>query len=241
LRNPTPGVTLVFDAGRFDFDGEDKTKLERVRKFYAAISAQVELRRYTTESARKLAAQMARDAGLRLGAGEIELLVEALGADAASIANEIEKLRLYSGGERPINTDVIAALIPNGRATNIFALVAALGSGDRRRSLDVLDTLVRAGEYLPLALSFLATQFRLALVAHEANLRGAGQIQGHFSKIGTPMWRARAEQVHQTMTAFPRQRLETALGSFYAADKALRDTRPDDRIIMEELVWNLTR
>jgi DNA polymerase-3 subunit delta len=37
LKDPTPGVVLVFEAIRFDFEGDDKRKLERVRKFYSAI------------------------------------------------------------------------------------------------------------------------------------------------------------------------------------------------------------
>jgi len=38
MKDPTPGVTLIFEAIRFDFEGEDKKKQERVRKFYSAIS-----------------------------------------------------------------------------------------------------------------------------------------------------------------------------------------------------------
>ena len=37
VKDPTPGVTLVFEATRWDFDGDDKTKTERVRKYYGAI------------------------------------------------------------------------------------------------------------------------------------------------------------------------------------------------------------
>ena len=37
LKDPSPDVVLVFEAARFDFEGEEKRKLERVRKFYAAV------------------------------------------------------------------------------------------------------------------------------------------------------------------------------------------------------------
>src|ERR1019366_5598770 len=47
----------------------------------------------------------------------------------------------------------------DARATTIFALVNALGRRDRARALGILDTLTREGEYLPLALAFLNTQF----------------------------------------------------------------------------------
>src|SRR5581483_9768345 len=51
LRDASPGVVLVFDCDRFDLEGDDKAKLDRVRKFYAAIRETVELRRYSVEEA----------------------------------------------------------------------------------------------------------------------------------------------------------------------------------------------
>jgi len=240
LRNPTPGTVLVFEASRYDFDGEDRAKLERVQKFYSRIPDVVEFRPYSIESARRLAQDLAREAGVQILLSEIGLLVESLAGDAGRIATEIEKLRLYAGTNRKVTSDDIVNLVPNAQASNIFALVAALGRGDRKRSLDSLDTLLREGEYLPLALTFLATQFRLAMVAQEAGLRNSQQIQAYFTKQGIRIWRDRADQIHQTMSAFPKEKLALAIEKVYGADRALRDTRPDDRVVMEEFVFSLT-
>ncbi len=240
IRSANPGTTLVFESNRFDFEGDDRAKIERVQKFYSAIPNMVEFRPYTIEAARALAQDLARESGIQIGLAEIGLLVDSLGADASRIATEIEKLRLYAGTERKITSDDIARLVPNAQASNIFALVAALGRADRKRSLLSLDTLLREGEYLPLALTFLATQFRLAMVAHEAGLRSPQQIQAYFTKQGIRMWRDRAEQVNQTIAAFPGEKLAQAISSVFAADRSLRDTRPDDRVVMENLVLTLT-
>ncbi|HYK17508.1 MAG TPA: DNA polymerase III subunit delta [Bryobacteraceae bacterium] len=240
LSQPNPGTTLVFESTRYDFDGDDRAKLERVQKFYSAIPDTVELRPYTLEAARALAQDLAGEAGLQIGLSEIGLLVDSLAANASRVAAEIEKLRLYAGTSRRITQDDIARLVPNAQASNIFALVSALGRGDRKRSLLSLDALLREGEYLPLALTFLATQFRLAMVAHEANLRSTQQVQAHFTKLGIRMWRDRAEQVNQTLAAFPGEKLGQAIDKVFHADRGLRDARPDDRVIMEELVLSLT-
>jgi DNA polymerase-3 subunit delta len=238
LKDPTPGVTLVFEAIRFDFEGDDKRKQERVRKFYSAIRDVVELQKYSAQDARAEAESLARKAGFRLAPEALDLLVEALGADIARIAVEIEKLGLY-GGNRVIGADDITALVPDARATTIFALVNALGRRDRVRALGVLDTLTREGEYLPLALAFLSTQFRMALVAREAGLKSSQQVQSHFQRIGVPMWGSRAEQVYQTAAKFSKPQLEHAMALIYQADKGLRDARPDDRIIMEQFIMLL--
>jgi DNA polymerase III subunit delta len=240
LREPTPDTVLVIEASRYDFEGEDKAKLERVQKFYSAVQAQVEFRAFSPEAARSMAQNLAKQAGLQLGLAELALLLEATGGDVARITVEIEKLRLYAGTARKVTAEDIGALVPDARATTIFALVSALGRGDRTRALQVLDTLAREGEYMPLALTFLATQFRLALVAREAGLRNAGQIQAHFTKLGARMWPERARQIEQTVAAFPKARLERAVVKVFEADRALRDARPDDRIVMEEMILALT-
>ena len=208
LKHPTPGCVLVFEASRYDFEGEDRAKIERVQKFYAAIPEVVELRPYTLESARRLAQDLAHEAGLQIGLSEIGLLVETLAADAGRIANEIEKLRLYTGGTRKVSGGRHFAIWCRTRRRRRFSLWSgALGRGDRKRSLDSLDTLLREGEYLPLALTFLATQFRLALAARDSGLRSAQQIQTHFTRQGIRIWRDRAEQVQQTVSAFPGEKL----------------------------------
>ena len=238
VKDPTPGVALVFEASRFDFEGDDKRKLERVAKFYAAVPEAVELRRLDARSACLEAERLASSAAARLDPEALDLLVESLGADMARIAVEIEKLALYAG-KRAIGIEDIAALVPDARVANIFALVNALGRRDRARSLEILDTLTREGEYLPLALAFLSTQFRMALVAREANLKSAQQIQGYFSRLGIPMWGSRAEQVQQTVARFSRPQLERAIRLTFEADRGMRDTRPDDRIVMERFILAL--
>jgi DNA polymerase-3 subunit delta len=239
LRDPTPGVVVLFEATRFGLEGDDKKKAERVAKFFSAIRDVVEFAPYAPDDARREAQSIARQRGVTLEPAAMELLVESLGADIARIDTELEKLSLLSTG-RAITSEDIQTMVPDARASTIFALVNALGRRDRARSLAVLDTLCREGEYLPVALSFLSAQFRQALIAREANLRSSQQIQGHFQKIGVQMWGSRAEQVNQTATKFSREQLERGLKLIFETDRDLRSARPDDRIVMEQFVVKLT-
>ncbi len=236
VKSPTPGVTLVLEATRWDFDGDDKTKTERVRKFYGAVTEVVEFRRFTSDEARQELDRMARAAKIVLEPAAAEALVEALAADVGRIAVELEKLQLYG---KPITAESLPLLVPDARQSNIFALVSALGRRDRARSLDALDALVREGEYLPLALTFLAGQFRMALVAKEANLKGSSQVQSHFQRAGVPIWGSRAEQISLTASKFSKAQLERGLGLIFDADRDLRSARPDDRTVVEQFVVKL--
>lgn len=243
LKDPTPGVVLVFDSSRWEFEGEDKAKVERLRKYFAAVQQVVEFPRMDEGRVRKLTAEMAKRAGIELDGDAVDLLVEATAGSAQRVEVEIEKLRSFAEtrGTKRVGVEDLERLVPQARSTTIFALVNALGRKERGRALDLLDTLLGEGEYLPLALGFLATQFRQALVAREAGLRGASQVQSHFQRMGVAMWPSRAEQVWQSAASFSPAQLREGLKRISATDRALRDTRPDDRVVLEEFVLGLTK
>ena len=162
--------------------------------------------------------------------------MEALAADVGRIAVELEKLRLYG---KPITAEILPLLVPDARQSTIFALVNALGRRDRARSLDALDSLVREGEYLPLALTFLAGQFRMALVAKEANLKGSSQVQSHFREPAFPCGVRAPSRSAQTASKFSKPQLERGLTLIFDADRDLRSARPDDRTVVENFVVRL--
>jgi DNA polymerase-3 subunit delta len=239
LAAPTPGTVLVFECSRYDFAGEDRAKLERVEKFYSNLPT-IEFRQFTLESSRFLAQQLAKQHGLRIPGAELAVLLDAVGGDANRLVAEIEKLSLFVGGERAVTMEDLRSLVPNAAQSTIFMLVNALGRRDRPGALRSLDILLREGEYLPLALTILNTQFRYALAVKEAGLTSAQQAQSFFAKLNIRMWRERAEQVVATAAAFTQNHLERAVALIYDTDKRFREGYKDDRIIMESLVLALT-
>ena len=237
-KDPPPGVTLVFDARRWDFDGEDKARMERLLQFFAAAQV-VELRRLEPREAMELAQSLAEERGLKLGRREAEMLATACACDGLRIKTELEKLALYCG-PRAVSGADIAALVPDAEESTVFELVDALARRDRRRALDLLDLLVRAGEYLPLALMFLEGVFRMALAAREQKLRTAQDVQGYFQRLGLPMWRSRAEQIHAAASRFTAAQLAAGIEAIFEADSGMKSTRPDDRLVMERFILRLT-
>ncbi len=241
LKRPTAGTVLVFECSRYEFSGDDKAKLDRVLKFYSDIPVTVEFRPLSSEASRYLAQDLARQNGLKLGGAELALLLDAVAGDANRLLAEMEKLALFVGKERPVSMDDLRTLVPNAAQTTIFNLVGALGRRDRAGALRSLDILVREGEYLPLALTFLSTLFRMALAAKESRITNAQQAQSFFTRMGVRIWRDRAEQVVNTATAFSAEHLSQALRAIYETDKKFREGYKDDRVIMETLVLALTK
>ncbi|HXE13722.1 MAG TPA: DNA polymerase III subunit delta [Bryobacteraceae bacterium] len=241
LKSPVPDTVLVFECSRYDFAGDDKAKLDRVAKFYSSIPDVVEFRPMTTEDIRALAQDLLAANTLKMEPRDLAFLIDAVGADASRLANEIDKLAVFAGPGAKITAVDLRALVPNASQSNIFAVVNALGRRDRAAALAAIDLLVRDGEYLPLALTFLGTHFRLTLAVKESRLQNAQQVVTQFSKEGIRMWRDRAEQLLHTASIFNAEQLIRGIKLIYEADKGLRDIRPDDKTVMESLVLNLTR
>lgn len=240
LKQPTAGATVLLECGRYEFDNDDKAKVERLLKFFVDVPWTVEFPRFSEAAALALGRELAAGKKLRIAEPQLVGLVETLGADASRLAAEIEKLALYLGEEGVVTDALLGDLVPDARATTVFRLVNALGEGNRLEALEELDTLFRQNEYLPLAISFLSSLFRMALAAREAGLRSSQQVQSHFQQAGIAMWRSRADQVLATASTFPPAKLRRALRLIAAADRTLRDANPSDRVVMESLVLRLT-
>lgn len=242
FRNPTPGVVLLFEATRLNWDDRDeRRKLERLAKFFRAVPVHVEFRRLDERAALDGARALVRKNGLKMADGLVVELADVLGHDMARIANEISKLTVYADSEKEITREVVAALVPEARTSGLFELTDALASKNRTRALQILDTLTRMDVYLPLQVSFLAGLFRHALAVKESGARNEGEVNRLFNALGLPIWPARARQALDTARRFSRQQLERAIVLLFEADTDLRRDRPDDRIVMEKLVWELTR
>jgi DNA polymerase-3 subunit delta len=89
-------------------------------------------------------------------------------------------------------------------------------------------------------LTFLGSLLRMALAAREQQLHSAQDVQSYFQRQGIAMWRARAEQVYNASLKFPKEKLETAISLVFRADRDMKGSRPDDRIVMEDFVLRLT-
>ncbi len=106
---------------------------------------------------------------------------------------EIEKLRLFAGTARKITAEDIAALVPDAQPSTIFRIESRRwDEGDRKRALEIPRPrfLQGAGEYMPLALTFLATQFQNGSGSSAKGGRaGRGADSGTLSiSLGARMW-----------------------------------------------------
>ena len=240
--DPTPGVVLAFEATKLDTrERDDKAKIERVAQLYASVPVTILIDRLTPGDALKGAALLARNMGLDIDRDVLSELVEMLGADMARLENELQKLHLYAEAGKPVTRQDIETLVPEARQSGVFDLTDALSRKQRDRALQIVATLNESGAYWPMQVTLLASLFRQALAVKESGARSAKQAMDALAQSGVRTWFTRAQELVATAQKFSRAELENALVALYEADKALRSPRPDDRLIMENLLLKLTR
>lgn len=237
---PTPGTVLLFEAIDVDFDTrDDKSKIDRLVKLFGDTCAIVEMKRLSAEQMMYESTELANQLNLEISPSLLDDLIEMLGGDMGLLANELEKLSLYVGSDRPVKADDLDLLIPAARRRGVFEFSDALAHGDRVRALYILDTLAEMGVSWPMQVSLIAGLFRQALAMKEEGARTAQRVLSVSKQNGIRMWPPRARQLIEVGRHFSSKQLERALMKLGQADRDLRRERPNDRIIMEQLVVSL--
>lgn len=240
--DPVPGVTVVLEAVRLDWgERREKSRLQRIAKFFEAVPVSVELRALGTRAARNVATVLAGRMGLRIAAPAVAQLVDMLAADGLRIQGELEKLSLFAGTEREVTAKDLDQLVPEARQSGFFEFSDALALRDRGRALRLLDTMSKSGMYWPMQLKLTAGLFRQALAAKELGLSDARSISTRLASLGVRIWHGRARKVAGIASRFSTEELRAALIAVHEAFCALRSSRPEDRVVMEMLVMTLTR
>ena len=242
FKYPLPDVVVLVEATKHRWDDrDDKAKLERLAKFFAAVPVRVDFNPLDESSALYVGQVLAKRLGLNMPQAVLAELIEMLGADAFRLESELGKLNLYVGEKRAVTSEDLALLVPEARQRGMYEFSDAIADRDRARALEVLDTMAKAGMYWGLQVSALATLFRQALSAKEIGAKSAGQIRRELSGFGIKVWPMRARQLEGIVSRYRTEELRAALIALFEADRGLRSARPDDRVLMEALVMKLTR
>ena len=125
--------------------------------------------------------RVAAAGGTHIPAG-VALMVRLVGNDLWTMANEVDKLVLFTGGRRIEEADV-RAVVSNAQEANVFAMVDAILEFRVGAAQELLQQLFQQGMAPAQMLVMLARQVRIIFQVKEMRDRGKsrGEIQ---SKLG---------------------------------------------------------
>jgi DNA polymerase III subunit delta len=250
FRAPNPQALVIFvadflripsDARRMEMD--DKNRFERIAETLGEHCGIVELARVNEEDAMRWAGARAQEAGARLDADAARELVDALGADMMLISSELEKLLLYASGRGRITLGDVETMVLAAKQRSLYELTDAISARDRVRALALLHGLLNssdAGEDAAIGhLYMLARTFRQMLVILEKNVRDSRAIwQALWQGFRMPPFAA-DDLIRQAQRYKNRRDLTRALRLVARADRELRSSPPDKRLVLERLVYDL--
>ena len=160
-----------------------------------------------------------------------------VGPEAGILASEIEKLAVYAGDSARIERADIVALVGAGRVEKIWKAIDAATTGQTRVALELLNTLLAAGEQPVGILS--AMTFSLLKIYHAGRLRIAGVSLEEACRLAG-IWDSAVHQTRKQHAHLGPRRVDQLPSILARADLDLKgDSSLDPRTILEMLVVRL--
>ena len=180
-------------------------------------------------------AERARAQGLRIDARAVRLLADLVGSDRWLLANEIEKLHAYAGGE-VVREEDVRSLVAAARDREGYLLADAVVEGKPAAALKLLQDLRAQGRVDAVLLATIEGRYRRLALAREMLDAGATSRQ-----IGERL-NARGYGLERLIEQASRHSLETIRAAYRRLVEAELDTKRglfDEQLSTELLVQDL--
>ncbi|HEX5236515.1 MAG TPA: DNA polymerase III subunit delta [Silvibacterium sp.] len=252
FRSPNPQCLILFvadhiripsDPRRMEMD--DKNRYERIRETLGEWCGIVELARVDEADALKWIVSESEREGVRFELDAARELADALGSDMMLIASEWNKLLLYAGEKQQVTLGDVETMVLAAKQRSLYELTDAISAKDTARALKLLQGLLNAsdgGEDSAIGhLYMLARTFRQMLVILEKNVRDSRAIwQALWQGFRMPPFAAE-DLIRQARRYKSTREITRALRLIARADLELRSQPPDKRLVLERLVFDLTK
>ena len=185
----------------------------------------------------------------QLPAGGAQLLIELTDCEFGRMDQELQKLALYADDNGKVDQKTIKAAVGGWRSRTMWEAIDAATEGDAKRSLELLDQLLRSGEH-PLALfGQMSWSLRRYATATEIVMRQlrSGQKPDLGLAIKTAGFRAWGGELAAAETRIKqlgRERAGLMMDWLLEADLALKRTHSKEdrgRLVLETLFAKMSK
>jgi DNA polymerase III subunit delta len=250
VKDPNPAAVIVFvadhvsipaDARRMEL--QDRDRYDRIRETLGEFCGIVELARVDESDGMRWVIDQAQQEGVKVEQDAARELVDSLGADMMLVSRELEKLVLYVGEKKQITLGDVETMVLAAKQRSLYELTDAISAKDKTRALSVLDALLSTADGDDAAIGhlyMLSRTFRQMLVILEKNVRDSRAIwQALWQGFRVPPFAAE-DLIRQARRYKSRRELTRALRLIARADFSLRTNPPSKRLVLENLVMQLS-
>ncbi len=237
-------TTLVFWYPTLDFDGKKSAKWRKFLKQAQERGNILLCGRRSGPELEKLLLREAEKAGCALSRRNAGRILEYAGQDVTQLLHEMEKLCAFAlgSGEKnappEITEQMIEDLVPKTTETTVFLMANALLAGNYEKAYGLLDALFYQNEE-PIAIlgalsSSYVDMYRVRTALESGKTYGAAGEYGDYK--GKEF---RLRNAERGVKAMKPETLRQSLELLLDADMALKGSRLDGRIVLEELIAKL--
>jgi DNA polymerase-3 subunit delta len=231
VADPSPTTCFVVTAEKLD----GKTKLAKAAKSTGAWLGVEPLKAGLLD---RFATGEAKRRGHVIEGPALAALVDATGNDLAAIDDAMERLSLYVGEGRSIDRAAVEAVVTRVRVDTIWALVDAIALKRTKKALEATLSMLADREPPLRMLGSVTRQVRLVAKMKAALEDGMSPDQA-VKAAGAPPFKAR--DLADAAKKFSETDLRRALVLLRDADVALKGSKREPEIVMEETVLALCR
>lgn len=231
VASPSPSTCLVMTADKID----GRSKLAKAAK---ARGAWLEVAPLKGNLLERFAAGEAKRRGHTIDGPALSALLDATGNDLAAIDDAVERLSLYAGQGSPIERAAVEAIVTRVRVDTIWSLIDAIALKRVKVAIEAAGSLLADREPPLKILSMVARQIRMVAKMKTALDDGLDQASATKAAGAMPF---KARDLTESAKRFSEGDLKRALILLAEADVALKGSKRDPEIVMEETVLALCR
>ncbi len=231
---PQTESVLVIEAGELK-------KKSRLRHACEEASSACAIACYVEEGSaleRTVAETLGRE-NIRAASDVIAVLAESLPPDTMAMRNELEKFSLYVGKDRVATIADVRAAIGDSGAAELDELVLAVGAGESKRAMQLIDRLY-AEQTSPVALLRVAQRHFMRLQWARAEVDKGVNASDAVKRLKPPVfWKYESAMIAQ-LRRWSCAKAEQALKRLYAAEADVKRTGTPDFAYCAQVLLGLT-
>ncbi|HUX72997.1 MAG TPA: DNA polymerase III subunit delta [Steroidobacteraceae bacterium] len=184
---PSADILLLIVADKLDKKSSDAAWVQAI----ARHGVWVPVRPIGAEALPGWLRARAERSGFELEPAAAQLIADRVEGNLLAAKQELEKLKLLSGGER-IDAELALSSVADSARYDVFQLAAAAAAGEAARALHILDVLKEEGREPALILWALLRELRGLWQANERLRLRSSERGGNWSQVSAPSAKALA-------------------------------------------------
>jgi len=167
-----------------------------------------------------------------------KMLAAYVGSSLREVQNEIDKLYVFIGEKKTVAADDIRMVVGVSKEYNIFELQNAVGAKNLKRSVEIIERMLAAGESAVWMIVMLTRYFTVLWKLFDLRRRHV-PAQEQATSVGVHPYFLK--EYTQALDLYSSPEVETAFEIIATADEQLKSTGMDEKVVMQTMLIRLMR